>query len=122
MLDACANLFRGPAFFGLLIGVDDFFHAGGAGGAVGALKATVQAVMAQDSVAVAVARLLVQDGGDGCCHLVGDDLILVGEVDSGELVASQNGGKRFDWRGGVIGRDVIGGVDPLSGGDEGDHS
>ena len=80
---------------------------------MGALEAAVQTVMPQDSVAVAVAGLLVQDGGDGFCHLVGDDLIGVGEVDSGQLVAGENRGKRFYRRGGIVGWDVVGGVGPL---------
>ena len=96
-LDAGADLGGRPTQFGLLVGVDRLLHAGGAGRAVGSFKAAMQTVMPQGSVAVAVAGLLVQDGGNRGGHLVGDDLILMGEIDSGELVAAE------DWWQGLTG-------------------
>jgi len=81
--DAGTDLAWGLAFFRLLVGVDGFFHAGGAGSAVGTFKAAMQAVVSHRSIAMAVAGLLMQDFGDLCCHLVGSDLIGMREVDSG---------------------------------------
>jgi len=46
------------------IGVVELFQAHGALGAVRALEATMQAVMSHAAIAVAVARLLVQHGGN----------------------------------------------------------
>ena len=69
--------------------------------------------MPEGSVAVAVAGLLVQDGRNGGGHLVGDYLILVGEIDPSELVAAEDGGQSFDRRSRVVGGNVVGGVGPL---------
>ena len=78
-----------------------------------AFEATVQAVVAEDAVAVAVAGLLVEDRRNLRGHLVDHDLVVVGEVDAGELVAAQDGRQRLAGRPGVIGRDVCRWVRPL---------
>ena len=114
-LDACANLCRGLPLHGLLVGVGALFHAGGAGGSVGALEATVQAVVSQNTVAVAVAGFLMQHLGNFGGHLIYSHLVGVGEVLSGELAAAQNMRQWLAGWGGVVGGHVIGGVGPLCG-------
>ncbi len=58
----------------------------------GAFKATMQAVVSERAVTVAVARLPVDDSGNLCSHLVGGHLIRMREVSAGELVAAEDRG------------------------------
>src|SRR6478752_2177466 len=52
-----------PAFFRLPVGVQGFLHAGTAIGPMSAFKATAQAAMSMSTVAITVARHLVNHGG-----------------------------------------------------------
>ena len=110
-----ANLGRGLALLRLLVGVDGFLHAGGAGRSVRSFKAAMQAVVSHHPVAMAVAGLLMQYGGNLCRHLVGGDLVGMGEVDAGKLISAKDGGRGLPGSGGVVGRNVVGGVGPLGG-------
>ena len=55
---------------------------------MGSLEAAMQAIMAQLAVAVTVAWLLMEDLRNFGRHLVSNDLVLVGKVDSTELIAT----------------------------------
>ena len=52
------------------------------------LEAAMQAIMTQLAVAVTIAWLLMEDLRNFGGHLVGNDLILVGKVDSTELITT----------------------------------
>src|SRR5438128_8136580 len=62
--DSLANLLRSFLLFGHQVAVVQLLHAGGAVAAVLALEAAVQALVAVSAIAVAIARLLVDDLGD----------------------------------------------------------
>jgi hypothetical protein len=83
-LDGSADLGRRFAQFGLLVGEEAFFGAGGALRAVQALKAAAQAGMAKSTVAPAVAGELVEDVPDAGGLLVDVHLPGVLEVFAGK--------------------------------------
>jgi len=103
-LDTCTNLLRSPSRLRLLIGIDSLFHAGGTGCSVRSLEATVQAVVSQGPVTVAVAWLLMQYFGNLGSHLICDDLIGMRKVDAGQLVGAEQW-----WQGLCRGSRVVGG-------------
>jgi len=113
--DAGANLGRGLAEPGLLVGVKAFLRAGGALGAVQSLKATAQAGVAQRAVAAAVAGELISDVADLGNLLVDMHLPGITEVVAAEFCAGEDGRQRADLeRGrGVVGGHVAGRVGPL---------
>jgi len=55
---------------------------------MGALETTMQAIVPQLAVAVAIAGLLVQDGGNSRSHLIGGYLVRMGEIDSRQLITA----------------------------------
>ena len=114
--DGGTDLGRGLAELGLLGGEEAFLGAGGALGAVEGLKATAETGVAECAVAAAVAGELVDDVADFSSLLVDVDLPGVAEVFAGELGAGEDGRKFRDleWGGGMVGRDVVCGVGPLS--------
>jgi len=64
-------------------------------------EAAMKAVMADRSVAAAVAGLLMQDAWDLRGHLIGRNLVRTGEVLSGELITAENRGEGPGWSLGI---------------------
>src|SRR6185312_3762696 len=114
-LDAGANLFGRPALLRFLERVGAFFRAGGTDGAVGAREATVQAGMAEGTVAAAITGKLIEDAGNLGGLVVDLNLPLLAEEGSGELRAGEDGRQRLSFGGrlAVEGRDVRLGIGPL---------
>ncbi len=85
------------------IGVVGLFQANRALGAVGALEATMQAVMSHAAIAIAVARLLVQHGGNFRRQFVRVSLKRILGIVAPELLFAKNGrqNRSFGWRAGV---------------------
>ena len=83
--DAGADFGGGLALPGHAISVDAFFGAGGALGAVQALKAAAQAGVAEGAIAAAVAGQLIKDVPDFCGLLVDMNLPGILEVRACEL-------------------------------------
>ena len=113
--DADANLRRGPTSFGLEVGVEAFGSADVALGGMRVFVAAVQAGVTQRAVAAAVARKLIDHAGNLRGQLIGAHLPVIAEAGAGELGTVQDGrnGMNVEWRLGVIGRNVVGGVGPL---------
>jgi len=113
--DAGANLRGRPSCLSFEIGVEAFGCADGALGAVDRLIATVQAGVAQGTIAAAIARQLVNDAGDLGRELIGPHLPVVTEVGAGQLLARKDRWDRvnIERRRGVIGGNVVGRVGPL---------
>jgi len=100
------------AEFSLPIGDEALFGAGGALGAVESFKATAEAGVAKGAITTAVAGLLVEDAGDLGGLFVDVFLPGVAKVFSGQLGTREDRrqGSDFKGRGGVVGRDFVGGV------------
>jgi hypothetical protein len=77
-------------------------------------EATVEAIVSERSIAVAVAGLLMKHSGDLCGHLVGSHLIGMRKVQSCELFTAKDPRKWLGGRLRVIGRNIGCGIAPLS--------
>ena len=81
---------------------------------MGSFEAAMQAVVAKGAIAVAIAGFLMKDSGNPGGHLIGSDLVGMGEVLAGELVTAHDWGQLFGGSARVISRNVVEGVRPLS--------
>src|SRR5208282_771076 len=84
------NLLRRLVQLRLLVGVEHLLHADTAVSSMGAFEAGVQAVVTYP-FAIAVARQLIQDGGDLRRQLIRPHLIGILESFAPELVLGQDG-------------------------------
>ena len=115
VFDGVADLCWGLAEPGLLIGVEGFLGAGGALGAVVALKAATQAGVSEGAIATAITGELVEHAADFGGLLVDVHLPWVAETLAGEPGAAEDGrqGADLERSGSVISRDLVGRVGPL---------
>jgi hypothetical protein len=112
-LDSCTNIFRGLPCLRLQVGINSLLHAGGTGSPVCPLEAAMKAIVVQRSVTMAIARLLVQHCGNLRRHLICNDLIRMREVDSSQLVATQQRREGLGWSTRVVGGNLFRRVRPL---------
>ena len=108
--DGGADLGGRFAQLGLLVCEETFLGAGGALGAVLALKTAAQAGMAQGAVATAVAGELIGDTADFGYLIVNVPLPVVGKACSGN---EGRQGAYFERRGRMIRGNVLAGIGPL---------
>ena len=107
LLDPRPDLRRRSPAARLPIRIHALLHARGTRRSVRSLKAGVQAIVAHRPVTAAVAGKLVQHSGHLCRHPVRRNLVRVGKVRSGQLLAAQDRRQRCVRRGRVVRRHLL---------------